>query len=242
MKVWAHRGSSLIWPENTALAFRLAHEAGATGFETDLRLSKDGQIVLSHDAELGRFGVGGVEIAARRAAELTTVSIPSPDGAHRDQLMLLETLLSTYPEKDYIFDCKIDDPALFDALAALLERVPIGSCPWFLTWSAAADRAVAARFPKSPIFARERATRAWGFASLFGLGRLLEPPNPILSLPVFHAGLPVVSRRQVASLAHRGKTFIGFLVNTEKDLARARAIGLDGILSDRPDLAGRLGG
>ncbi len=237
MRIFAHRGSSTIWPENTLLAFRLAHEAGATGFETDLRLSADGEIVLAHDASLTRFGVAGVSIAARPATELTQLEIPSPDGRFRDRLIRLETLLATYPDKEYIFDCKIDEPALFDALAALLARHPLPVPPWFLTWSAAADAAVARHFPRSPIFAREQATRRWGVASLVGLGRLAEPPNSILSLPVLHRGLPVVSQRQVRSLARRGKQFIGFLVNDERDFARARAIGLVDVLTDRPDLA-----
>lgn len=238
MRIFAHRGSSLIWPENTLLAFRLAHEAGATGFETDLRLSADGEIVLAHDAALARFGIDGVSIAATPAAELEQLAIPSPDGRFRDRLIRLETLLAAHPEKAYIFDCKIDEPALFEALANLLARMPpLATPPWFLTWSAAADREVAARFPRSPIFARERATRHWGLASLVGLGRLVEPPNPILSLPVLHHGLPVVSRRQVRSVVRRGKQFVGFLVNDESDFARARAIGLTDVLTDRPDLA-----
>ncbi|MBK7974842.1 MAG: hypothetical protein IPK07_16695 [Deltaproteobacteria bacterium] len=235
MKIWAHRGSSLIWPENTALAFRLAHEAGATGFETDLRLSADGEIMLAHDASLTRFGVEGVSIARAASRELEQIAIPSPDGRHRDRLMRLETLLATYPDKDYIFDCKIDDEALFEALAALLVRHPLREPPWFLTWSADADRRVAERFPGSPVFAREVATRRWGYASLLGLGRLAEPPNPILSLPVLYYGLPVVSKGQVRSLAARGKRFIGFLVDTEADIARARELGLMGVLTDRPD-------
>ncbi len=235
MKIWAHRGSSLIWPENTALAFRLAHSSGATGFETDLRLSSDGEIMLSHDASLTRFGVEGVSIARATARELEEIAIPSPDGRHRDRLIRLETLLETYPDKDYIFDCKIDDEALFDALAALLGRRPLREPPWFLTWSAAADRRVAERFPSSPIFAREIATRRWGYASLLRLGRLAEPPNAILSLPVLYYGLPVVSRAQVRSLAARGKRFIGFLVNGDAEIARARALGLMGVLTDRPD-------
>ncbi|KAK8017684.1 Phosphatidylglycerol phospholipase C [Apiospora rasikravindrae] len=53
----SHRGYSAAFPENTMAAFRGAVEAGTHAIETDLHLSKDGVIVLSHDATLKRcFG------------------------------------------------------------------------------------------------------------------------------------------------------------------------------------------
>ncbi|OLN85622.1 Phosphatidylglycerol phospholipase C [Colletotrichum chlorophyti] len=54
----AHRGFKTLYPENTILAFRAALEAGAHALETDLHLSRDGVVVLSHDGNLKRcFGV-----------------------------------------------------------------------------------------------------------------------------------------------------------------------------------------
>lgn len=53
-RVIAHRGASSIAPENTMLAFTLAVESGAEMIETDAQLSRDGEIVLIHDADLGR--------------------------------------------------------------------------------------------------------------------------------------------------------------------------------------------
>ena len=77
VKVFAHRGSSLLWPENTLEAFRRAHALGAQGFETDLRLSRDGQIVLVHDDHLGRLGTAGVVVAAETAATLRRCEVRS---------------------------------------------------------------------------------------------------------------------------------------------------------------------
>ena len=53
----AHRGYSAAAPENTLSAFRRAVGAGAHALETDLRLSRDGVVVLAHDPSLRRtFG------------------------------------------------------------------------------------------------------------------------------------------------------------------------------------------
>ncbi|KAI6781704.1 uncharacterized protein J7T54_003970 [Emericellopsis cladophorae] len=54
----AHRGYKASFPENTMGAFRGAVDVGAHAIETDLHLSKDGVVVLSHDATLKRcFGI-----------------------------------------------------------------------------------------------------------------------------------------------------------------------------------------
>ena len=48
--VYAHRGASFELPENTLESFRLALDLGADAIETDAHMTRDGRIVLSHDA------------------------------------------------------------------------------------------------------------------------------------------------------------------------------------------------
>ena len=59
MKVFAHRGFSGAYPENTMLAFRKAIEAGADGIELDIHESSDGQLVIIHDESLIRMAGHG---------------------------------------------------------------------------------------------------------------------------------------------------------------------------------------
>ena len=54
MKVFAHRGFSGLYPENTMLAFQKAIEAGADGIELDIHCSSDGKLVIIHDENLVR--------------------------------------------------------------------------------------------------------------------------------------------------------------------------------------------
>ncbi|MBW2263825.1 MAG: hypothetical protein JRG91_17830 [Deltaproteobacteria bacterium] len=238
MRIFAHRGSSLIWPENTLHAFRLAHEAGATGFETDLRLSRDGQIVLCHDTDLERLGRQDTRVRGLTADELTRITVTSPDGSLRDVIITLRMLLEAHPEKDYIFDCKVSDPALFETLKTLLEAARLEGSTWFLAWSREAERIIARIFPSSPVFPSYRRSTLWGLMSVAGLGRLAEPPSRILSLPPRHRGLNVFGRSQVASIRRRGKLFMGYLVNTRRDLQRCIDCGVDIVLTDRPDIVG----
>ncbi len=55
--LFAHRGASAHAPENTIEAFKLAIRLGATGLETDVWLTRDGEVVLDHDGRHGRLGL-----------------------------------------------------------------------------------------------------------------------------------------------------------------------------------------
>ncbi len=75
MAVIAHRGYSSKYPENTLLAFEKAIEIGADGIEFDVRLSKDGVLVVSHDASLKRCGNTNARTDKSTLRELRAVDL-----------------------------------------------------------------------------------------------------------------------------------------------------------------------
>ena len=55
MRLWAHRGCSQRYPENTLLAFeKAASLQGLTGIELDIQLTRDGELVVLHDERVDR--------------------------------------------------------------------------------------------------------------------------------------------------------------------------------------------
>ena len=81
MRVFAHRGYSGRYPENTMEAFRGAYEAGADGIELDVQLSGDGQIVIIHDETLDRTTTGRGYVKDYRLAELKRLDASCGRGA-----------------------------------------------------------------------------------------------------------------------------------------------------------------
>ena len=84
MKIYAHRGSSIEHPELTMAAYKAAIDDGADGFECDVRLSKDNQLVLWHDSDMNRIAGNGARISDLTFKEIKT---------HYQQVMTLEELL-----------------------------------------------------------------------------------------------------------------------------------------------------
>ena len=82
--IYAHRGSSFDHPENTKAAFMAAITDGANGFECDLRLTKDGEVVIWHDSNMLRIANHKAIVAHTEYSELKEIY---PD------LMLLSELL-----------------------------------------------------------------------------------------------------------------------------------------------------
>lgn len=70
MKVFAHRGYSHKYPEATWLAYEKAVEAQADGFECDVRLSKDKQVICFHDRTLKRIANKNKAVSRLTAAQL----------------------------------------------------------------------------------------------------------------------------------------------------------------------------
>lgn len=83
VNIWAHRGSSMMNPENTLLAFRKAAELeGITGIEFDVKLTKDGEIVVIHDEKVDRTTDGTGNVRDYTLNELKQLTISGDGEVH----------------------------------------------------------------------------------------------------------------------------------------------------------------
>ena len=97
--VWAHRGMSMTHPENTIEAFLAAAELGPSlhGIETDVQLSKDGEVIVFHDETLDRVTDTRGNLRDYTLEELKKVRIPRKDGTCASIPTLSETLAALKP-------------------------------------------------------------------------------------------------------------------------------------------------
>ncbi len=111
-KIYGHRGSRTRLPENTMPSFKLALEEGADGLEIDIRTTKDGEIVICHDAHLERVGNANFVVSEHTWEELSKMSVHCPEvfgEQYKDQFFVprLEELLEFLTTNDALLNIEI---------------------------------------------------------------------------------------------------------------------------------------
>ena len=230
-RVFAHRGLHLDVPENTASSFRAAISAGATFIETDVVGSKDGLAIISHDTTLNRVSTHTGLVSERTAAELADIDLGG------EGFLTLAQALEQFPTARLNIDVKestaIDGVvrAVIDADA--IERVLITS------FSAQRRRATIARLPG--VASSPSATEFLGLAAVVRLG--ITPPLPLvhaLQIPERANGVTFVTEKLVEQYHRLGLEVHVWTINDEESMRRLLGIGVDGIVTDRADIALRV--
>ena len=99
MKIWAHRGCSQRYPENTLLAFeRAAAIDGLTGIELDIQLTRDRHVVVCHDERVDRTTDGIGEVRSFTLAELKTLKIRADNGKY-EQIPTIEEVFDLLEDR-----------------------------------------------------------------------------------------------------------------------------------------------
>jgi len=116
MLVLAHRGMGKGRFENTLISFKEGLGYGAHGIETDVRLTKDGVVIVNHDADLKR--TLGLNI---KISELSLEELRSRDLLGEDRLITLRELYNVLPE-DRFFDIEIKDPRAVEGVIEIVKE------------------------------------------------------------------------------------------------------------------------
>ncbi len=223
MNVIAHRGWSEKHPENTHPAFAAAVTvAGCRGLELDLRLAGDGTVIVCHDATLARFGGSRVPISQQTLVELRT-SCPVPTltevlDRYRDHELLLE--LKPHGGREWT-------EKLLAAILAQVHPPRVRERVMLLCFQPAVLAAAHERAPKLRLVRNlEQIPR--DFAAWLTTQRHCHALDPH-----FSAWTPA----RVAMARAHGLATSAYTIDRAPELARAAALGLDVVITNRPQWA-----
>lgn len=227
-RVLAHRGLHLDVPENSASSFRAAIAAGATFIETDVVGSKDRVAIISHDTTLDRVSSRTGRVSDHTAAELADIDLGG------EGFLTLAKALEQFPTARFNIDVK-DETAIDGVVRAVtdaeaLNRVLITS------FNTQRRRATIARLPG--VASSPSATEFLVIAAAARLG--IAPPLPLvhaLQIPEKANGITFVNERMVERYHRAGLEVHVWTVNDEETMRRLLGIGVDGIVTDRADIA-----
>lgn len=210
-RVIGHRGSPREATENTIASFEACLRAGVAAIELDARMSVDGEIVVHHDAELGRAIAGSGRIEDLPAAALVAKGIP-----RLADVLALDLLVNVEIKGDA--DNASSMPAsVLEVVrrAGALDRVLVSSFDHALAddYARRAERPAGMIVPYAP---DEVDLEAW--------------PRLTFLMLAADAAIPVV----LASANRLGRRVVVWTVNDEPSAKQLLMDGAAGIITDRP--------
>jgi len=244
--VFAHQGASGHAPSNTRESFQLAVTMGADAFETDIHMTRDGHVVISHDPTVDRLTDGRGRIRDYTLAELRQIDFGyrfTTDGGrtypYRGRGVTIPTLdevLEEFPTMRVNLDIKQKFPPLE---AALVETI---------TRHRAEDRVLVASFHSATMkrfrqLAPARIATGANVRDMIafvcywrcGLHRRYRPTVDAFQVPERQSGVTVVNRSMIEIAHQHGVKVHVWTINEELDIRRLLEWGVDGICSDYPD-------
>jgi glycerophosphoryl diester phosphodiesterase len=254
----AHRGGAAARPENTLLAFRNALTLGAVALEGDLHATRDGVVVVSHDATVDRTTNGRGHIKEMTFEELKSLDAGyrhSQDGGasypYRGRGVQVPTLEEVFSDPvlagtPMVLEIKQQEPGIADDVLDLIQAHDM------------ADRLVMGSFSKPALEGlRQRAASrgmklVTSFAEeevfVFFLTSLEEmtrgdyvPPGKLLQVPPDHEvgkeKVQVVGPEFMAKARALGLKVHVWTVNDRKEMRRLiDEMGVEGIITDDPGM------
>ncbi|MFI5804795.1 glycerophosphodiester phosphodiesterase [Streptomyces sp. NPDC051561] len=212
-----HRGVMGVEPENTLSSFLHAQQAGMDVIELDLHLSKDGALVVMHDADVDRTTDGHGAIC-----ELTLDELRALDAGGGQRVPLFEEVLDAVSAP---LQAEIKDVAAAQALAEVIHRRDLLGRVEVLSFHDEALARISELVPgvRTALVAQFYGTEVVDRALAAGAGAVV--------LDIQRLTLETVRRAHAEKLR-----VIGWVVNTLDELRVARALELDGVTTDSPDI------
>lgn len=240
--VISHRGANKVAPQNTLDAFKKSVQYKADGFETDVHMTKDGIPVICHNYTVDKTSDGKGEIASRTLEQLKKLDfgsyfhhsfrgtkIPTLEEflnlSERANLKVLNIEIKSPKNKDYIIADKIIEAVkshnLYDKLLIssfdpdLLVYIKdiAEDCKTGLLYS-----------PDKPITYKRILGKEIDFAKSIGTDAL-------------HPHQLFVTEKLVDAAHENGLQVNPWTVNKEKDMKKLLSFGVDGLITDVPNIA-----
>lgn len=245
--VAAHRGGAALWPENSLLAFRSALALGVDALELDLHLTADGEVVVLHDPTLDRTSTGGGPVRDMKLADLAAVRLKARAGALTGERVptFAQVLdLAAPTSVELVPEIKVDAKrqrydGIEEKVLALIRARGLLARTTVQAFQVETIRRLRELEPQARTMLlvargdveRDRARPAEAVRRARELGAT--------DLGMNHR---LIDADVMAAARAAGIRVAAWTVNEEADMRRMVGLGVDMVMSDRPDLAKRLMG
>lgn len=235
-------------PENTLLSFRRAARDGAGFVELDVRGSKEGEVIVTHDPTLQRTTNGRGQVSRKGLKELKALDAGyrfTPDGGasypYRGQGMeipTLEELFSGLPQVHAIVELKQARPSIVKRVIDTAVRAGRAARVLLATENDLIMEEIRRelRAQKLPIATGFSYGEVADFFSWLAGGKRgkFDPPGQAFQIPCEYSGMTLVSEETVKAAHELGVEIFVWTVNDANEMKRLLGLGVDGIITDYP--------
>jgi len=225
---FVHRGGAEEATENTLEAFQFSSDMGFTFMETDIQGTKDGEVVVFHDHDLGRMAGINKKIEDLSYQEVKEIELVSGGG-----IPSLNELLSSFPNLRFNIDFKTAN-TIVKGVEIIKEHNAIRRvCLASFSLS---------RLKKIRELAGPDCCSSMGqLEVVYQLLKSINLPSPQVNgfcaqVPISQWGLPIVTKRFI-NYAHKENKFVHvWTIDTELEMEKLIELGVDGLMTDRPSV------
>jgi len=244
--VIAHQGGEGLRPSNTMLAFANAVALGVDVLEMDVHSTSDGALVLIHDDTVDRTTDGSGRVQEFTLAELQQLDAGEywtpDDGAtypYRGQgarIPTLEEIVTAFPQMKFNIEIKQIEPSIAAPLCDLLRDHGLTERALIASFHPTAMDEFRAACPEVATSMVEDEIRPFYILNMAFLGRLYQPPGAAFQVPEYSGDRLVLSPRFVRGAQSNNVAVHPWTIDDPADMARFLDMGVDGIITDRPDI------
>lgn len=233
--ILAHRGASTQAPENTLAAFELALKHGAHGVELDAKLSADGEVVVLHDDSVDRTTNGQGRVSHLNLTALRELDAGSffSEQFSGEKIPTLAEVFETIGTRAIInvelTNYKTPRDGLADRVCELVRRHRLEESVLFSSFFPSNLKRTRSLLPDTPcgLLALGGWLGWWSRSFGFNFG----------DFQALHPGLRDTTPQQVARVHRLNRLINVWTVNNPEDMRRLIDWGVDGIITDSPQLA-----
>lgn len=230
--ILGHRGASGHAPENTLASFRMAFALRADGLELDVHQTKDGSLVVCHDAKVDRTTNGHGEIGEMTLAEIKQLDagIWFGEAFKGERIPTLEEVFAMAPLDALLnIEVKAGSRGLYPLERRLTNAI---------LSSGRTQQVVVSSFETQYLINLYKA------CPLLRLGLLIKPADSLsftfdglLPIPFYslHPYFAVISKQWVIQAHEKGYRVFAWTANEIKDMEYCMQSGVDGIITNYPE-------
>jgi len=247
--VIAHQGGDGIWPGDTMYAFEKAVEIGADVLEMDAHITKDNQIVLMHDEKVDRTTNGKGLIEDLTVAELKQLDAAyqwSNDGdktfpfrGQGIQVSTLEELFQKFPQMRYVIEIKLTENPIDKPLCDLIRKHNLQNKVVVASFHDEAMQNFRTTCPEVATSASRGEVTKFVLLGKVFLSGLVAPQYQSIQPPYDPSesmNIPIMTRRFIREAHAKNVAVEPWTVDDPALMKQYIEWGVDGIMTDRPDL------